>query len=165
MKEIMMIEKKIKKYVVVIICVLSMITLGKKTENIFASDKKSKDMENILLSFYIKNVSNVESIKYIPLDKKIIGNKRITDKSNVVDIGFGEYYIKAKDEKKELQEPSYSSWYEAPKGGMQFREKLSIEYQVNKDYNNKNLRILKKLLKKIFIQKIKYLFLHHNMSM
>lgn len=54
MKEIMMIEKKIKKYVVVIICVLSMITLGKKTENIFASDKKSKDMENILLSFYIK---------------------------------------------------------------------------------------------------------------
>lgn len=70
MKEIMMIEKKIKKYVVVIICVLSMITLGKKTENIFASDKKSKDMENILLSFYIKNVSNVESIKYIPLDKK-----------------------------------------------------------------------------------------------
>ena len=40
MKEIMMIEKKIKKYVVVIICVLSMITLGKKTENIFASDKK-----------------------------------------------------------------------------------------------------------------------------
>ena len=88
MKEIMMIEKKIKKYVVVIICVLSMITLGKKTENIFASDKKSKDMENILLSFYIKNVSNVESIKYIPLDKKIIGNKRITDKSNVVDIGL-----------------------------------------------------------------------------
>ena len=77
MKEIMMIEKKIKKYVVVIICVLSMITLGKKTENIFASDKKSKDMENSLLSFYIKNVSNVESIKYIPLDKKIIGNKSI----------------------------------------------------------------------------------------
>lgn len=100
MKEIMMIEKKIKKYVVVIICVLSMITLGKKTENIFASDKKSKDMENTLLSFYIKNVSNVESIKYIPLDKKIIGNKRITDKSNVVDIGFGEYYIKVKDEKR-----------------------------------------------------------------
>ena len=100
MKEIMMIEKKIKKYVVVIICVLSMITLGKKTENIFASDKKSKDMENTLLSFYIKNVSNVESIKYIPLDKKIIGNKRIMDKSNIVDIGFGEYYIKVKDEKK-----------------------------------------------------------------
>ena len=70
------------------------------------SDKKSKDMENSLLSFYIKDVSNVESIKYIPLDKKIIGNKRITDKSNVVDIGFGEYYIKVKDEKKELQEPS-----------------------------------------------------------
>ena len=44
------------------------------------------------------------------------------------------------------QEPSYSSWYEAPKGGMQFREKLSIEYQVNKDYNNKNLRILKKVV-------------------
>ena len=163
MKEIMMTEKKIKKYVVVIICVLSMITLGKKTENIFASDKKSKDMENILLSFYIKNVSNVESIKYIPLDKKIIGNKRITDKSNVVDIGFGEYYIKAKDEKKELQEPSYSSWYEAPKGGMQFREKLSIEYQVNKDYNNKNLRILKKVVEenihpknKIFISASQY---------
>lgn len=81
-------------------------------------------------------------------DKNIIGNQRITDKSNVVDIGFGEYYIKVKDEKKELQEPVYSSWYEAPKGGMQFREKLSIEYQVNKDYNNKNLRILKKVVEK-----------------
>ena len=141
----MMKEKKIKKCVVVIICLLVMITLGKKTENIFANDKKSNDMKNTLLSFYIKDVSNVESIQYIPLDKKI-GNKRIMDKSNVVDIGFGEYYIKAKDEKKELQEPSYSSWYEAPKGGMQFREKLSIEYQVNKDYNNKNLRILKKVV-------------------
>lgn len=163
MKEIMMIEKKIKKYVVVIICVLSMITLGKKTENIFASDKKSKDMENTLLSFYIKNVSNVESIKYIPLDKKIIGNKRITDKSNVVDIGFVEYYIKVKDEKKELQEPVYSSWYESPRGGMQVREKLSIEYQLNKDYNNKNLRILKKVVEenihpknKIFISASQY---------
>lgn len=163
MKEIMMIEKKIKKYVVVIICVLSMITLGKKTENIFASDKKSKDMENTLLSFYIKNVSNVESIKYIPLDKKIIGNKRITDKSNVVDIGFGEYYIKVKDEKKELQEPVYSSWYESQRGGMQVREKLSIEYQLNKDYNNKNLRILKKVVEenihpknKIFISASRY---------
>lgn len=163
MKEIMMIEKKIKKYVVVIICVLSMITLGKKTENIFASDKKSKDMENTLLSFYIKNVSNVESIKYIPLDKKIIGNKRITDKSNVVDIGFGEYYIKVKDEKKELQEPVYSSWYESQRGGMQVREKLSIEYQLNKDYNNKNLRILKKVVEenihpknKIFISASQY---------
>ena len=139
-------ENKIKKYVVVIICLLGMLILSGKTENVFANDKKSKDMENSLLSFYIKDVSNVESIRYIPLDKKIIGNKRITDKSNVVDIGFGEYYIKAKDEKKELQEPSYSSWYEAPKGGMQFREKLSIEYQVNKDYNNKNLRILKKVV-------------------
>ena len=29
---------------------------------------------------------------------------------------------------------------------MQFREKLSIEYQVNKDYNNKNLRILRKVV-------------------
>ena len=159
----MMIEKKIKKYVVVIICVLSMITLGKKTENIFASDKKSKDMENTLLSFYIKNVSNVESIKYIPLDKKIIGNKRITDKSNVVDIGFGEYYIKVKDEKKELQEPVYSSWYESQRGGMQVREKLSIEYQLNKDYYNKNLRILKKVVEenihpknKIFISASQY---------
>ena len=141
----MMKEKKIKKCVVVIICLLVMITLGKKTENIFANDKKSNDMKNTLLSFYIKDVSNVESIQYIPLDKKI-GNKRIMDKSNVVDIGFGEYYIKVKDEKKELQEPVYSSWYEAPKGGMQFREKLSIEYQVNKDYNNKNLRILKKVV-------------------
>ena len=139
-------ENKIKKYVVVIICLLGMLILSGKTENVFANDKKSKDMENSLLSFYIKDVSNVESIRYIPLDKKIIGNKRITDKSNVVDIGFGEYYIKAKDEKRELQEPSYSSWYEAPKGGMQFREKLSIEYQVNKDYNNKNLRILKKVV-------------------
>ena len=163
MKEIMMIEKKIKKYVVVIICVLSMITLGKKTENIFASDKKSKYMENTLLSFYIKNVSNVESIKYIPLDKKIIGNKRITDKSNVVDIWFGEYYIKVKDEKKELQEPVYSSWYETPRGGMQVREKLSIEYQLNKDYYNKNLRILKKVVEenihpknKIFISASQY---------
>ena len=159
----MMKEKKIKKYVVVIICVLSMIALGKKTENIFASDKKSKDMENTLLSFYIKNVSNVESIKYIPLDKKIIGNKRITDKSNVVDIGFGEYYIKVKDEKKELQEPVYSSWYESPRGSMQVREKLSIEYQLNKDYNNKNLRILKKVVEenihpknKIFISASQY---------
>ena len=139
-------ENKIKKYVVVIICLLGMLILSGKTENVFANDKKSKDMENSLLSFYIKDVSNVEIIRYIPLDKKIIGNKRITDKSNVVDIGFGEYYIKVKDEKKELQEPSYSSWYEAPKGGMQFREKLSIEYQVNKDYNNKNLRILKKVV-------------------
>lgn len=136
----MMKEKKIKKCVVVIICLLVMITLGKETENIFANDKKSNDMKNTLLSFYIKDVSNVESIQYIPLDKKI-GNKRITDKSNVVDIGFGEYYIKVKDEKKELQEPVYSSWYEAPKGSLQFREKLSIEYQVNKDYNNKNLQI------------------------
>lgn len=140
-------EKKIKKCVVVIICLLVMITLGKKTENIFANDKKSNDMKNTLLSFYIKDVSNVESIQYIPLDKKI-GNKRIMDKSNVVDIGFGEYYIKVKDEKKELQEPVYSSWYESPKGGMQFREKLSIEYQVNKEYNNKNLRILKKVVEK-----------------
>ena len=143
----MMKEKKIKKCVVVIICLLVMITLGKKTENIFANDKKSNDMKNTLLSFYIKDVSNVESIQYIPLDKKI-GNKRIMDKSIVVDIGFGEYYIKVKDEKKELQEPVYSSWYESPKGGMQFREKLSIEYQVNKDYNNKNLRILKKVVEK-----------------
>lgn len=143
----MMKEKKIKKCVVVIICLLVMITLGKETENIFANDKKSNDMKNTLLSFYIKDVSNVESIQYIPLDKKI-GNKRITDKSNVVDIGFGEYYIKVKDEKKELQEPVYSSWYEAPKGSLQFREKLSIEYQVNKDYNNKNLQILKKVVEK-----------------
>ena len=143
----MMKEKKIKKCVVVIICLLVMITLGKKTENIFANDKKSNYMKNTLLSFYIKDVSNVESIQYIPLDKKI-GNKRIMDKSNVVDIGFGEYYIKVKDEKKELQEPVYSSWYESPKGGMQFREKLSIEYQVNKEYNNKNLRILKKVVEK-----------------
>ena len=155
-------ENKIKKYVVVIICLLGMLILSGKTENVFANDKKSKDMENSLLSFYIKDVSNVESIRYIPLDKKIIGNKRITDKSNVVDIGFGEYYIKVKDEKKELQEPSYSSWYEAPKGGMQFREKLSIEYQVNKDYNNKNLRIFKKVVeensskKKVLISASQY---------
>ena len=77
-------ENKIKKYVVVIICLLGMLILSGKTENVFANDKKSKDMENSLLSFYIKDVSNVESIKYIPLDKKIIGNKRITDKSNVI---------------------------------------------------------------------------------
>ena len=153
----MVIEKKVKKYVVVIICVLSMITLGKKTENVFANNKKSKDMENFLLHSYIKDASNIESIKYIPLDKKIIRNKRITDKSNVVDIGFGEYYIKVKDEKKELQEPVYSSWYEAPKGGMQFREKLSIEYQVNKDYNNKNLRILKKVVEESIHPKNKVL--------
>ena len=114
-----------------------------------ANTKKEKNqntIENHLLLQYVKNKSNIEDVKYIPLDKKIIGNKKITDKSNVVDIGFGEYYIKVKDEKKELQEPSYSSWYEAPKGGMQFREKLSIEYQVNKDYNNKNLRVLKKVV-------------------
>ena len=166
-------ENKIKKYVVVIICLLGMLILSGKTENVFANDKsnssgipqrsadqydkKSKDMENSLLSFYIKDVSNVESIKYIPLDKKIIGNKRITDKSNVVDIGFGEYYIKAKDEKKELQEPVYSSWYESPRGGMQVREKLSIEYQVNKDYNNKNLRILKKVVEENIHHKNKVL--------
>ena len=94
-------ENKIKKYVVVIICLLGMLILSGKTENVFANDKKIKKIwKNSLLSFYIKDVSNVESIKYIPLDKKIIGNKRITDKSNVVDIGFGEYYIKAKDEKR-----------------------------------------------------------------
>ena len=109
-------------------------------------EKNQNTIENHLLLQYVKNISNIEDVKYIPLDKKIIGNRRITDKSNIVDIGFGEYYIKVKDEKKELQEPSYSSWYEAPKGGMQFREKLSIEYQVNKDYNNKNLRILKKVV-------------------
>ena len=109
-------------------------------------EKNQNTIENHLLLQYVKNISNIEDVKYIPLDKKIIGNKKITDKSNVVDIGFGEYYIKVKDEKKELQEPSYSSWYEAPKGGMQFREKLSIEYQVNKDCNNKNLRILKKVV-------------------
>ena len=126
-------ENKIKKYVVVIICLLGMLILSGKTENVFANDKKSKDMENSLLSFYIKDVSNV------------------------VDIGFGEYYIKVKDEKKELQEPSYSSWYEAPKGGMQFREKLSIEYQVNKDYNNKNLRILKKVVEENIHHKNKVL--------
>ena len=57
-------------------------------------------MKISLLYFLYKDVSNVESIRYIPLDKKIIGNKRITDKSNVVDIGFGEYYIKVKDEKR-----------------------------------------------------------------
>ena len=114
-----------------------------------ANTKKEKNqntIENHLLLQYVKNKSNIEDVKYIPLDKKIIGNKKITDKSNVVDIGFGEYYIKVKDEKKELQEPVYSSWYGAPKGGMQFREKLSIEYQVNKDYNNKNLRVLKKVV-------------------
>ena len=109
-------------------------------------EKNQNTIENHLLLQYVKNKSNIEDVKYIPLDKKIIGNKRIMDKSNIVDIGFGEYYIKVKDEKKELQEPSYSSWYEAPKGGMQFREKLSIEYQVNKDYNNKNLRVLKKVV-------------------
>ena len=109
-------------------------------------EKNQNTIENHLLLQYVKNISNIEDVKYIPLDKKIIGNKKITDKSNVVDIGFGEYYIKVKDEKKELQEPVYSSWYESPRGGMQVREKLSIEYQVNKDYNNKNLRILKKVV-------------------
>ena len=47
-------ENKIKKYVVVIICLLGMLILSGKTENVFANDKKSKDMENSLLSFYIK---------------------------------------------------------------------------------------------------------------
>ena len=109
-------------------------------------EKNQNTIENHLLLQYVKNKSNIEDVKYIPLDKKIIGNKRIMDKSNIVDIGFGEYYIKVKDEKKELQEPVYSSWYESPRGGMQVREKLSIEYQLNKDYNNKNLRILKKVV-------------------
>ena len=44
------------------------------------------------------------------------------------------------------------------KGGMQFREKLSIEYQVNKDYNNKNLRILKKVVEENIHHKNKVLF-------
>ena len=61
-------ENKIKKYVVVIICLLGMLILSGKTENVFANDKKSKDMENSLLSFYIKDVSNVESIRYIPVE-------------------------------------------------------------------------------------------------
>lgn len=144
--EILMVKKKI--IFLITVFVFSGILFSREII-IKADTKKEKNqntIENHLLLQYIKNKSNIEDVKYIPLDKKIIGNKRITDKSNVVDIGFGEYYIKAKDEKKELQEPSYSSWYEAPKGGMQFREKLSIEYQVNKDYNNKNLRILKKVV-------------------
>ena len=41
-------ENKIKKYVVVIICLLGMLILSGKTENVFANDKKSKDMENSL---------------------------------------------------------------------------------------------------------------------
>ena len=57
-----------------------------------------------------KNISNIEDVKYIPLDK-IIGNKKITDKSNVVDIGLENIILKLKM-KKELQEPVYSSWYE-----------------------------------------------------
>ena len=77
-----------------------MLILSGKTENVFANDKKSKDMENSLLSFYIKDVSNVESIKYIPLDKKIIGNKRITDKSNVEDIGLENIILKLKMKKR-----------------------------------------------------------------
>ena len=49
-------ENKIKKYVVVIICLLGMLILSGKTENVFANDKKSKDMENIRrLSHDIKN--------------------------------------------------------------------------------------------------------------
>ena len=67
-------------------------------------EKNQNTIENHLLLQYVKNKSNIEDVKYIPLDKKIIGNKRIMDKSNIVDIGFGEYYIKVKDEKKELQE-------------------------------------------------------------
>ena len=46
---------------------------------------------------------------------------------------------------------------------MQVREKLSIEYQLNKDYYNKNLRILKKVVEenihpknKIFISASQY---------
>ncbi len=140
----------VKKKIIFLITVFVFSGILFSREMIIKADtKKEKNqntIENHLLLQYVKNKSNIEDVKYIPLDKKIIGNKRITDKSNVVDIGFGEYYIKVKDEKKELQEPSYSSWYEAPKGGMQFREKLSIEYQVNKDYNNKNLRILKKVV-------------------
>lgn len=33
-------ENKIKKYVVVIICLLGMLILSGKTENVFANDKK-----------------------------------------------------------------------------------------------------------------------------
>lgn len=140
-----------KKIIPLIIVFVFSVILFSREIIINADTKKEKNhntIENHLLLQYVKNKSSIEDVKYIPLDKKTIGDKRITDKSNVVDIGFGEYYIKVKDEKMELQEPVYSSWYEAPKGGMQFREKLSIEYQVNKDYNNKNLRILKKVIKK-----------------
>ncbi len=140
-----------KKIISLIIVFVFSVILFSREIIIKADTKKEKNqntIENHLLLQYVKNKSNIEDIKYIPLDKKIIGNKRIMDKSNIVDIGFGEYYIKVKDEKKELQEPVYSSWYEAPKGGMQFRQKLSIEYQVNKDYNNKKLQILKKVVEK-----------------
>ena len=155
--EILMVKKKI--ILLITVFVFSGILFSREII-IKADTKKEKNqntIENHLLLQYVKNKSNIEDVKYIPLDKKIIGNKKITDKSNVVDIGFGEYYIKVKDEKKELQESSYSSWYEAPKGGMQFREKLSIEYQVNKDYNNKNLRILKKVVEENIHHKNKVL--------
>ena len=90
--------KKINKWIAVIICLFAMIALGGKTESIFANDKKSKEMEKILSS-YTKDVSNVESIKYIPLNQKILGDKTIPNKTKVVDIGFGEYYMKVKDQK------------------------------------------------------------------
>ena len=70
MKKIMIKENKIKKCVVVIICLLGMLILSGKTENIHANDKKTNDMENLLLHSYIKDASNIESIQYIPLDKK-----------------------------------------------------------------------------------------------
>lgn len=35
-------ENKIKKYVVVIICLLGMLILSGKTENVFANDKNQK---------------------------------------------------------------------------------------------------------------------------
>ena len=63
-------ENKIKKYVVVIICLLGMLILSGKTENVFANDKKSKDMENSLLSFYIKDVSNVKALNIFHWIKK-----------------------------------------------------------------------------------------------
>lgn len=63
-------ENKIKKYVVVIICLLGMLILSGKTENVFANDKKSKDMENSLLSFYIKMYQMLKALNIFHWIKK-----------------------------------------------------------------------------------------------
>lgn len=159
----MMVKKKITKCIVGIVCLLSIAVLGSKTEIVLANDEKNVNsfeetsskavftsrntIKKIADRYGLENPNDIEKIIYVPIKGNTFGEENSED-VQPYEIGFGEYYIKAKDEKKELQEPVYSSWYEVPKGGMQFRKKISIEYQTNEDYNIKNLRILKKVVEK-----------------